>query len=141
MLETRNLAIDNLSSIDLAPRSWSCLRLQSIFFHRLKLWIVKSQRILRFAQNCLPYLSFVWNFSYPCRANKEFISDKTLDLSLKSFMIPGPDVKLLMNVYLNMSKLYWNTTELKRFYIILEYKGSLKLNVLQEIHLLELVFR
>ena len=55
----------------LAPRSWSRLRFISQN-HRLKLKILKHKEFL-------PTILFTWNFNYPFMANKEFLSNLTLD--------------------------------------------------------------
>ena len=56
---------------------------------------MKRQRILRFAYNCLPTtcISFTWNISYLATYG---ISNKTLDFSLKFFMIRGPGFDLML---------------------------------------------
>ena len=71
------------------PRSWNCLRYNSKFVYWLKLLILKTQRILIFSLNCLPSISFTWNFSYPFMVNKEFMSNLTSEFKSKIFYDPG----------------------------------------------------
>ena len=58
---------------DLAPRPLSCLWLKSKFVHRLKLYILKMQRILRLAKRIVSPLFYLHEISVILlMADKEF---------------------------------------------------------------------
>ena len=67
-------------------------KIMKLFVHKLKLLILKTQIISVFVEYCLLAISFTWQVSYPFMANREYLSNQTVDLSLKSFMILGPEL-------------------------------------------------
>ena len=54
-----------------------------------KTFNIENTKNFNFSLNCLPTISFTWNFSYPFMANKEFMSNLTSEFKSKIFYDPG----------------------------------------------------
>ena len=70
------------------PRSWSCLRLKSKYVHKLKLEILRIQRILRFAFYYFPTILFM-KYQFSIFDKKKPYKRSNFRLKSKIFHDPG----------------------------------------------------